>query len=153
MNIDEIAVRQRFEKMKEAGKAFGFVCGIGFVILVVVILFMVGCPQYQVYEHRMNGEALLAKSMAERKVQIQDAEGKKEAATYLAGAEVERAKGVAQANKIIGDSLKDNESYLRWLWIEGLKEKGNDVIYIPTEAGLPILEASRFNKTKHKGDK
>lgn len=56
--------------------------------------------------------------------------------------EVNRAMGVAKANAIIGDSLKNNESYLRWLYIEGLKEKvGSEVIYVPTEAGLPILEA------------
>ncbi len=63
------------------------------------------------------------------------------------GAEVERAKGVAEANKIIGSSLKGNESYLRYLWIQGLQDGSSEVIYIATEAGLPILEASRFNKT------
>jgi len=51
---------------------------------------------------------------------------------------------VAKANKIIGDSLKDNESYLRYLWINGLSEKDNNtVIYVPTEANLPILEAGK----------
>jgi len=44
----------------------------------------------------------------------------------------------------IGNSLKDNEAYLRWLYIEALKEKqGAEVIYVPTEAGLPILEAGK----------
>lgn len=57
--------------------------------------------------------------------------------------EVAKAEGVAKANQIIGDSLKSNESYLRYLWIRGLKEGKNQVIYVPTEAGLPILEASR----------
>lgn len=110
---------------------------------------MVGCPQYNVYEQRMKGEAELARSISGRKVQIQEAEGRKEAATYLAQAEVERAKGVAQANTIIGDSLKNNESYLRWLYIEGMKEKtGQEIIYIPTEAGLPILEAGRSTGSK-----
>lgn len=57
--------------------------------------------------------------------------------------EVAKAEGVAKSNQIIGDSLKSNESYLRYLWIRGLKETSNQVIYVPTEAGLPILEASR----------
>ena len=105
-----------------------------------------GCPHYVVYEQRLNGEAELARSQYSRKVQIQDAESKLEASKSLAAAEVERAKGVAQANKIIGESLHENEAYLRWLWIEGLKEKGNDIIYIPTEAGLPILEAGKRRK-------
>ncbi len=120
------------------------VTGISLLLLTTCTVAMVGCPQYEVYEQRMKGEAALSRSMAERKVQIQEAEGKKEAATYLAEAEVERAKGVAKANTIIGDSLKNNESYLRWLYIEGMKEKtGQEIIYIPTEAGLPILEAGR----------
>jgi hypothetical protein len=60
-----------------------------------------------------------------------------------AEAEVERARGVAQANKIIGDSLKDNEGYLRYLWIDSLAHTQDKVIYVPTEAGLPVLEAGR----------
>jgi len=107
----------------------------------VVSLFV---PSMHVYLQEMDGKAELAKAEYSKKVQIADAEGKKEAATLLAAAEVERAKGVAQANEIIGNSLKNNESYLRWLYIEGLKEKtGAEIIYIPTEAGLPILEAGK----------
>jgi regulator of protease activity HflC (stomatin/prohibitin superfamily) len=103
-----------------------------------------GCPQYSVYSQRMEGESQLAHAEYSKKVQVQDALGKLEAAKSLAQAEVERAKGVAQANLIIGDSLKNNEGYLRWLYIEGLKEKtGQEVIYVPTEAGLPILEAGK----------
>lgn len=61
----------------------------------------------------------------------------------LAAAEVERAKGVAEANRIIGESLKNNEGYLRYLWIQGLQDGSSEVIYVPTEASLPILEATR----------
>ena len=68
-----------------------------------------------------------------------------ESASLLAEAEVERAKGVAKANKIIGNSLKGNEDYLRYLWVNNLQNEHNQVIYIPTEANMPILEASRLN--------
>lgn len=57
----------------------------------------------------------------------------------------------AQAsNKIIGASLKENEAYLRYLWINGRESNNPTVIYVPTEAGLPILEAGRrpSNSTK-----
>lgn len=114
------------------------------VVPIIITLAMWGCPQYYVYNQRMSGEADLAHAHASRQVQIQDALSKLEAARSLALAEIERAKGVAEANKIIGDSLKNNESYLRYLYINGLKEKDNlTTIYIPTEAGLPILEAGR----------
>lgn len=140
--MGELSEYEKKERL-ERHRWIGIVVGAGIIIIILFCLSMIGCPTYHVYEQKMLGEAMLAKSISERRVQIQDAEGRKEAATYLAQAEVERAKGVAQANSIIGESLKNNESYLRWLWIEGLKEKGNDVIYIPTEAGLPIMEAGR----------
>lgn len=101
-------------------------------------------PKYNVYEQRMQGEALLAHAQASKEVAVAEAKAKMESATLLAQAEVERAKGVAQANKIIGDSLKGNEDYLRYLWISNLENaKDGQVIYIPTEAGMPILEAGK----------
>jgi regulator of protease activity HflC (stomatin/prohibitin superfamily) len=103
----------------------------------------IGCPQYLVYHQRMEGEAELAKAEYTKKVLVQDAIARKESATALAEAEVIRANGVAAANKIIGDSLKNNEEYLRYMWIRGLEEGRNEVIYVPTEANLPILEAGR----------
>lgn len=123
------------------------VAGIGFLGLmgIITIGFMMwGCPQYNVYSSRLEGEAKLAHAQAEREVQVKDAQGRFEASTLLAKTEVERAKGVSEANKIIGESLKNNESYLRWLYIEGMKEhKGASIVYIPTEAGIPILEAGK----------
>lgn len=113
---------------------------IALVILVLIIAGgMWGCPQYNVYSSRKDGEAKLAHADYEREVQVRDAKGKFEAATLLANAEVERAKGVAKANEVIGDSLKNNEAYLRWLYIEGLREKQGEVIYVPTEAGMPLI--------------
>lgn len=117
------------------------------LFLGLILSSMYGCPKYNVYNKSMEGEALLAHAEYSKKIQVQDALGRLEASKSLAQAEVERAKGVAQANAIIGDSLKNNESYLRWLYIEGLKEKtGAETIYIPTEGGLPILEAGHRGK-------
>ena len=102
-------------------------------------------PQYRVYSQGMSGQAVLKEAEFSRKVAVEEANAKLEAAKSLAAAEVERAKGVAEANRIIGESLKGNESYLRYLWIQGLQDGSSEVIYVPTEAGLPILEAgARF---------
>lgn len=117
-----------------------------FVVICVLCLALWGCPQWNVYESRLSGEAQLAEAESNRKIAIAEAEAKKESAQALAEAEIIRAKGVAEANKIIGDSLKQNEAYLRYLYIQSLSEaesQGNKIIYIPTEAGLPILEAGR----------
>jgi len=58
---------------------------------------------------------------------------------------VARAEGVAKSNKIIADSV--NENYLRYRWIEGLQTNEKQVVYIPTEANLPIMEASRWSSS------
>lgn len=117
--------------------AFIMICGIG----------MYGCPQYNVYQQRMEGQALLAHAQSSKEVAVAEAKAKMESASLLADAEVARAKGVAQANKIIGESLRDNEAYLRYLWIQNLENSSDhQVIYVPTEAGLPILEANRLKK-------
>lgn len=91
----------------------------------------------------IEGKKALAEAEWNKKIQIADAEAKREASKALAQVEIERAKGIAEANKIIGDSLKGNDGYLRYLWIQGLQSQTNSTVYIPTEAGLPILEASR----------
>lgn len=57
--------------------------------------------------------------------------------------EVARAKGVSEANKIIADSI--SEEYIQYLWVQGLNDESTEVIYVPTEANLPILEAGRLN--------
>ena len=117
------------------------------IVVGVVCVGIGGClgiwPQYKVYEQRLAGEAKLKEAESSRQIQIQDAKGKEEAAKMLAQAEIERAKGVAEANRIIGDSLKNNPEYLTYLWIMQVNADGNSVIYVPTEAGLPILEAGR----------
>lgn len=112
-------------------------------LLSMIIISMAGCPQYNIYTQKLKGEAELAHAHYSKKVQIADAEGKLEAAKSLADAEIERAKGVAEANKIIGNSLKENEAYLRYLWIHSLEVTQDKVIYVPTEANLPILEAGK----------
>lgn len=117
-----------------------------FIVLVatiVVVVSMAGYPRYNVWQQGLEGEAELARASQNRQIAIQEATAKREAATLLAQAEVERAKGVAEANKIIGNSLKGNESYLRYLWIDSLANGKSEVIYVPTEANLPILEATR----------
>lgn len=114
--------------------------------LLLVLPLISGCrifPPYRVWDDEMNGKAELAKAEYSKQVSVQVAKAKNEAARYEAEAEITRAKGVAQANHIIGASLKQNEQYLRYLWIQSLEHGKNEVIYVPTEANLPILEATR----------
>lgn len=115
-----------------------------FALCGLIALGMWGCPTYNVWQKELAGQAELKQAEWNRQITIREAEAKQESSVALAKAEVERARGVAEANRIIGDSLAGNDAYLRYLWIQGLNDGTGEVIYIPTEANLPILEASRF---------
>lgn len=112
-----------------------------------------GWKNYKVWSYAQDGKAELARAEWEKKITIETARAANEAAELTAQAqiklakaqaetEITRAEGAAKANKILGESLKNNDEYLRYLWITNMKE-GKDVIYIPTEAGMPILEAGK----------
>ena len=113
---------------------------VGGVVLLGAIIF-IGGPQYNVWQQSLAGKAELQKAEYTRQVAVLEAQAKKDSAQQLAEAEVIRAQGVAKANQIIGDSLKDNREYLQYLYITGLEEgsnKGNVTIYVPTEGGMPV---------------
>jgi len=107
----------------------------------VLAFILWGAPQLGVYNRTLAGKASLMEAESTRQVKVLEAKAKMDAASLEARAEIERAKGVAEANRIIGDSLKDNPRYLQYLYIVGLQEgseKGNRTIYVPTEGGLPV---------------
>jgi len=114
------------------------------VTFATIAIFMFGFPKYNVWQQGMVGRAELTRAEQNRQILIAQAIAQTEAAYHIAQAEIRRAHGVAEANKIIGDSLRNNEAYLRWRFIENLANTSNQIIYLPTEAGLPILEAGRF---------
>ena len=127
-----------------------FVAKIAIIAIVVFIGLTVaamwGWPHYNVWQQGLSGEAELRRAEQNRKITVQEAQAKHEASKSLAQAEVERAKGVAEANRIIGESLQGREEYLHYLWIHALEttaQQGDKVIYVPTEANMPILEAGR----------
>lgn len=119
--------------------------GIGLAALALLGL-LVGWPQYRVYQQRLAGEAALAEAQSSRQVAILEARAKKESAISLAEAEVIRAEGAAKANKILQDSLGGPEGYLRYLQIQALEDTKANLIYVPTEAGLPVTEARRLGQ-------
>jgi predicted aminopeptidase len=118
---------------------------VAFLVMILAAGGLWGCPQWQVYSQRLQGEAELARASYNRQVAVQEAEAKKAAAQNLADAEVIRAGGVAKANQIIGDSLRNNEAYLKYLWITDVagNNRSPTVIYVPTEANIPLLEAGK----------
>lgn len=121
-------------------------------VIIIGILIVVGSlwgmsalyKTYKVWSYAQDGKADLAKAEWTKKILTEQAKAELENSKLKSEAEVIRARGVAEANKIIGDSLKGNESYLRYLWINNIQSGENsERIYIPTEAGMPILEARK----------
>jgi regulator of protease activity HflC (stomatin/prohibitin superfamily) len=96
-------------------------------------------PQYGVWKESLSGKAELQKAEYTRQVAVLEAQAKLDSAQRLGDAEVVRAKGVAEANKIIGNSLKDNPAYLQYLWItEGEKNANRTVYMVPSNGGAPV---------------
>lgn len=118
---------------------------IGAAVLSFILYMTFAHPFMNVWQQSMEGRAELARAESNRQIATCEALAKKESAKALAEAEVIRAEGVAQANKIIGDSLQGNEGYLRYLWIQGLQTNEMQVVYVPTEANLPIMESRRLD--------
>jgi hypothetical protein len=115
----------------------------GFAAIGLICLMMWGCPTYSVWQQGLVGQAALARAEQDRQIRVQEAEAHRDSAVYLAAAEVLRAEGVAEANEIVQDGLGGPEGYLRYLFIQALENNDQDLIYVPTEANLPILEATR----------
>lgn len=133
--------------------------------LITIVLAFWMWPKYNVYKMELNGRAALKEAEWSKQILIEEAKAREQAALMQAkakvtlaeaegkakivrakaegAADIERAKAAAEANRIIGESLKNNEEYLRYIWIKGLQEGKGERIYIPTEAGLPILEAGK----------
>lgn len=94
-------------------------------------------------EAESSKKALIETAKAENESATLQAEAKIKIAKAEAQAEIERAHGVAKANEIIGNSLRGNNEYLRYLQIDAIKNSKGSKVYIPTEAGIPILEARK----------
>ncbi|MES2788162.1 MAG: hypothetical protein V4719_00980 [Planctomycetota bacterium] len=99
-------------------------------------------PHYTVWSAGMAGQAKLMQAEQEKKIMVEQAR-----------AEMESAKLRAEAIQIVGKASKEFPEYRHQEFIgafaEALKE-GNvqQIIYVPTEANIPIIEAKRQVSTE-----
>lgn len=133
--------------MQKDDKVIIIIAGVVITLIVAMILsLMFGLPIYGRWRASLMGQAELNQAEYNRQIATLEAKQKMESAEYLNKAEIIRAEGVAKANKIIAEGLGGPEGYLRYLWIQALSQDNKatpQVIYIPTEAGMPILEAGK----------
>ncbi len=115
------------------------------IIIAFVLILMFGMPVYRVWQQEMRGKAEFAQAEQNRKIKVEEARANLEAEKLNALAEVERARGAAEAIKIENGTLTDR--YIQYLWVRNQNNLSDKtVIYIPTEGNLPIMEAGRFIK-------
>ena len=124
-----------------------------FVIGLLLSLIFFGVPKYRVWASKIgieraenNGKAAMAEAEENRKILIEEAKANLEAQKLNSRAEVERAKGMAEAIEIENGKL--TEMYVHYLWVRNIDKMDGEKIYIPTEANLPILEAKNKFKTE-----
>lgn len=114
-------------------------------IAILVVVLMVGLPVYNVWQQEMAGKAEMAKAEQNRKILIEEAKARLEAEKLNAQAEVERARGMAEAMKLENGTL--NTTYNQYLFIrtlEKLADKGDlpQIIYMPSEGLVPVMDVS-----------
>ena len=110
------------------------------IVLVATILItggMYGCPKYTVYVQEHNGKAALAKAEQERQILVEQARAERDAAEMQ-----------AEAIAIMGEAAKKFPEYRNQQFISAFSEamqRGtvSQIIYVPTEANIPILEAGK----------
>lgn len=129
--------RQTMSELTEGEVVWWWIKRVGAVALLLIAAGMYGCPQYQVYSQNLHGQAELARAAQTRMIQIEQAKGEETAATHR-----------ANAIKIMGQAAKDFPEYRKQEFIGAFAEalhngKINQIIYVPTEAGIPITEAGR----------
>lgn len=105
---------------------------------------MYGCARYDVWQQTLKGEGEMKRAESNRRIKVYEAQALLDSAKLQAQAEVERAKGVAEANRIVAEGLRGHDEYLRYLWIDKVAGSASrEIVYVPTEANLPILEAGK----------
>lgn len=106
-------------------------------ILLLLIFMLWAWPQYKVWQQGLTGEAALKRAQQTKQIMIETARAEKDAAVLR-----------AEAIGIIGQAAKDFPEYRAQEFMgafgEALREGNiNQVIYVPTEANVPILEAGK----------
>lgn len=109
---------------------------------VILLWTLVGYPKWRVWASHQEGLADLQRAKNEQQIQIAEAQSRLDAADLNKRAAVIEAQAVALQIAEIGNQLTKHDLYLKWQWIKMMEDRDKgSTIYVPTEAGLPILEA------------
>ena len=143
--MSEITER-KLKYKKEARMIWMWVSIVIMLIIGVITSLMFGIPKYNVWKSKIaietaknEGKAAMAEAEENRKIAIEEGKANLEVQKLNSEAEVIRAEGMAKAIEIENGKL--TSLYIHYLWVRNIDKMDGEKIYIPTEAGLPILEA------------
>jgi len=105
--------------------------------IIFILILMFGLPVYNVWNQGQRGKANLRKAEQEKQILIEQAR-----------AEVDAAELRAEAIQLVGEAAQKYPEYRLQEFIGAFAEsmasdKIEQIIYVPTEANIPIVEAGR----------
>ena len=113
------------------------------IVTLCVVWAIFGYPLWRVWASHRAGLADLQQAKNEQQIQIAKAQSRLDAAEINKKAAIIEAQAVSAQIKEIGVQLATHDLYLKWQWIKMMEDRDGETIYVPTEANLPILEATR----------
>jgi hypothetical protein len=114
------------------------------IVAFIFIWFIFIYPVWNVWASKKSGEAKLEEAKFAEQVARAEADARLGAAKINKEAAIIEAEAVSEQIAKIGKGLTEHGLYLRWQWIEMMRSRPDgSVIYVPTEANLPILEAGK----------
>jgi regulator of protease activity HflC (stomatin/prohibitin superfamily) len=107
------------------------------LFIAMIVIYMAVMPNYRVYSQELRGQAALAEAQSSKMIQVEQAKG-----------ELESSKLRAEAISIIGQAAQDFPEYRKQEFIGAFGQALSDgtinqIIYVPTEANIPIMEAGK----------
>lgn len=112
------------------------------ILLGTIFTWKLVTPKMNLYRSNTEKQAVIKEQEAISEAEVYAAQKRVTAATAEAEARIIEANSLAEAQQIISETL--TPEYLTWRLYEVLATTENQVIYVPTENGLPITEASRL---------
>lgn len=119
--------------------------------MIISILFATGWgwAHFRLWKAEYAGQALEIEKLYKGKAILAEAEHARKARVEAAKAERDSASLTAEAIQIVGEAAKQNPEYRNQEFVmsfgEALREgKIEQIMYIPTEANIPITEAGRI---------